>query len=242
MKSAFFFERTTAPSWSSRCSRKTSTSSPSFRLLGSLNSSIGTAPSDLNPTSRMTAVSVTRSTFDLTISPSSMLESVPSYSSVIFAISSGEYSSCRSARTRSWEWGGAAGAAGASGFSFSVSTNIQYTGSVVSLGIGPRACARGLVSRRNLAGETLPRQRHDAVHLLREGQLGRIEQHGVCGGLEGRHAPGRVGPIPIGQGLGLPAQLGRARLVPPLRQPATGPLLRPRRQEHLERGVRKHHR
>src|SRR5438093_1154951 len=42
MKSAFFFERTTAPSWSSRCSRKTSTSSPS--LGGSLNSSRATDP------------------------------------------------------------------------------------------------------------------------------------------------------------------------------------------------------
>src|SRR6266567_2531228 len=60
MKSAFFFERTTAPSWSSRCSRKTSISSPSLRLLGSLNSSIETAPSDLNPTSRMTAVADTQ--------------------------------------------------------------------------------------------------------------------------------------------------------------------------------------
>src|SRR2546422_7144030 len=75
MKSAFFFDRTTAPSWSSRCSRKTSISSPSLRACASLNSSIGTAPSDLNPTSRMTAVSVTRRTFDLTISPSSMLRS-----------------------------------------------------------------------------------------------------------------------------------------------------------------------
>jgi len=53
MKSAFFFERTTAPSWSSRCSRKTSTSSPSFREWGSLNSSSGTEPSDLKPTSRI---------------------------------------------------------------------------------------------------------------------------------------------------------------------------------------------
>src|SRR5438034_413596 len=104
MKSAFFFERTTAPSWSSRCSRNTSTSSPSLSECASLNSSIGTAPSDLKPTSRMTAVSVTRSTFDLTISPSSMFESVPSYISVILAISSDEYSSCRSARTRRWEW------------------------------------------------------------------------------------------------------------------------------------------
>ncbi len=33
MKSAFFLERTTAPSWSSRCSRKTSTSSPTARRL-----------------------------------------------------------------------------------------------------------------------------------------------------------------------------------------------------------------
>src|SRR5437667_420757 len=57
MKSAFFFERTTAPSWSSRCSRNTSTSSPSLSERASLNSSIGTAPSDLKPTSRMTAVS-----------------------------------------------------------------------------------------------------------------------------------------------------------------------------------------
>src|SRR5438094_920932 len=76
MKSAFFFERTTAPSWSSRCSRNTSTSSPSLSECASLNSSIGTAPSDLNPTSRMTAASVTRSTFDFTISPSSMFERV----------------------------------------------------------------------------------------------------------------------------------------------------------------------
>src|SRR5690349_10308189 len=103
MKSAFFLERTTAPSWSSRCSRKTSTSSPSFRLFGSLNSSIGTAPSDLKPTSRITAASVTRRTLDLTISPSSMFERVPSYSSVIFAMSSAEYSSWRSDRTRSTE-------------------------------------------------------------------------------------------------------------------------------------------
>ncbi len=59
MKSAFFFERTTAPSWSSKCSRKTSTSSPSLSEWASLNSSIATAPSDLKPTSRMTAVSGT---------------------------------------------------------------------------------------------------------------------------------------------------------------------------------------
>src|SRR5690242_21828241 len=140
MKSAFFFERTTAPSWSSRCSRKTSISSPSLSECGSLNSSIGTAPSDLKPTSRITAASVTRSTLDLTISPSSMLESVPSYNSVIFAISSAEYSSCRSERTRSWEWGGGGGA-GVSDFDSgrsSVSTSIQYTGSVVGLDGGQR--------------------------------------------------------------------------------------------------------
>ena len=79
MKSAFFFERTTAPSWSSRCSRKTSTSSPSLSDCGSLNSSRGTEPSDLKPTSRMTAFSVTRRTFDLTISPSTICDMVPSY-------------------------------------------------------------------------------------------------------------------------------------------------------------------
>src|SRR5207244_9537094 len=76
----------------------------------------------------MTAVSVTRSTFDLTISPSSMLESVPSYNSVIFAISSAEYSSCRSERTRSWEWGGGGG--GGPAFDSggpSVSPTINYT-------------------------------------------------------------------------------------------------------------------
>src|SRR4029077_12227037 len=117
MKSAFFFERTTAPSWSSRCSRKTSIMSPSFKDLGSLNSSIGTAPSDLKPTSRMTAASVTRSTFDLTISPSSMLESVPSYSSVILAISSDEYSSWRSERMRRGGGGrGGGGGWGGGGF------------------------------------------------------------------------------------------------------------------------------
>src|SRR5256885_3942736 len=67
----------------------------------------------------MTAVSVTRSTFDLTISPSSMFERVPSYSSVIFAISSGEYSSWRSARTRRGEWRlGVAGVLGLGGRGF----------------------------------------------------------------------------------------------------------------------------
>jgi len=93
MKSAFFFERTTAPSWSSRCSRKTSTSSPTWRFCGSLNSSSGTDPSDLKPTSRMTALSVTRSTLDLTISPSAICDMVPSYSSSICSYWSSEYSS-----------------------------------------------------------------------------------------------------------------------------------------------------
>src|SRR4029077_7093595 len=114
------------------CSRKTSISSPSLSECGSLNSSIGTAPSDLKPTSRITAASVTRSTSDLTIPPSSMLESVPSYHSVIFAISAGEYSSCRSERTRRWEWGGAGVSDFDSGRS-SVSTSIQYPGSVGGL-------------------------------------------------------------------------------------------------------------
>ena len=77
MKSAFFLERTTAPSASSRCSRKTSTSSPTCGI--SLNSSSETDPSDLKPTSRITAPSVTRRTLDLTISPSAIDCIVPSY-------------------------------------------------------------------------------------------------------------------------------------------------------------------
>src|SRR5690349_15556773 len=168
MKSAFFFERTTAPSWSSRCSRKTSTSSPSLSECGSLNSSIGTAPSDLKPTSRITAASVTRSTLDLTISPSSMLESVPSYNSVIFAISSAEYSSCRSERTRSWEWGGGGGVSDFDSGRSSVSTSIQYTGSVVGLddGQGTSRPSRPGHKTKNLAGEPLARQRQHLLHLL----------------------------------------------------------------------------
>src|SRR5437899_8942236 len=168
MKSAFFFERTTAPSWSSRCSRKTSPSSPSLSEWGSLNSSIGTAPSDLKPTSRMTAASVTRSTLDLTISPSSMLERVPSYSSVIFAISSDEYSSCRSERTRRWEWVGAGVSDFDSGRS-SVSTSIQDTGSVVGLDHAPRHDLRGAEHKtQKLVGEAVARQRQQPLDLLVE--------------------------------------------------------------------------
>src|SRR5467141_345793 len=154
MKSAFFFERTTAPSWSSRCSRKTSISSPSLRLLGSLNSSIATAPSDLNPTSRMTAVSVTRSTFDLTISPSWIFESVPSYSRVIFSISSDEYSSSRPERTRSCGRGGLRVGMSSSRSSTSrASTSIQCTGSVVDLRLSSPLQSQGFSLGR---AETYP--------------------------------------------------------------------------------------
>ena len=69
-KSAFFLESTTMPSSSSRLSRRTSTSCPGSIPSRSLNSSRATAPSLLNPNSRMTMVSVTRRTFALTISPS----------------------------------------------------------------------------------------------------------------------------------------------------------------------------
>src|SRR5438876_4332758 len=202
MKSAFFFDRTTAPSWSSRCSRKTSTSSPSLSECASLNSSIGTAPSDLNPTSRMTAASVTRSTFDLTISPSSMFERVPSYISVIFAISSGEYSSCRSERTRRWECG--VGAEGASGCASWVYTSMPYTGSVVSLGF------RG---RRNLAEEALARQRHDPCHLLVHGEPGSVEQDRVGRGAQRGGPTGRIGAVPRPQRVALALELGRVDAV-----------------------------
>src|SRR5437868_1084448 len=246
MKSAFFFERTTAPSWSSRCSRKTSTSSPSLSDFGSLNSSIATAPSDLNPTSRMTAVSVTRSTFDLTISPSSMLESVPSYSSVIFAISSEEYSSWRSCRTRSWEWG----AAGVSGFDsgfdsgrLSVSTSIPYTGLVVSLDAQTPHVSRAREREaRILAEAPFPRQRHDPIGLLLERQVRGIEQDRVRGGPQRGHRAGGVRMVPRGEGFGLPGQLGRVDPRAPLGQAAAGPLLRAGGEEHLHGGVRQHHR
>ena len=91
-KSAFFFERTTTPSWSSRLSRKTSTSSPGSMDSGSRNSSRGTRPSDLNPTSRITAESVLRRTVAFTISPSAISLSVSSYRAIISSYSSDEYS------------------------------------------------------------------------------------------------------------------------------------------------------
>src|SRR5213080_293214 len=241
MKSAFFFERTTAPSWSSRCSRKTSISSPSFKDLGSLNSSIGTAPSDLNPTSRMTAASVTRSTLDLTISPSSMLESVPSYSSVILAISSDEYSSWRSDRTRRGRWG-AAGVSGLDSGRLSVSTSMQYTGSVVCLDACPGLEPPGLEEPRNLPREPFPRQRHDAIGLLVERQIGSIEPHRVRRGPQRGHRAGRVGMVARRQGLGLPSELSRVDAGAALGQPTAGPLFGARREKHLHGRVRKHHR
>ena len=93
MKSAFFFERTTEPSWSSRCSRRTSTSSPGLRSGRSLNSSSGIVPSDLKPMSSTTRLSRISSTFDLTISPSSIDARVPLYISIICSYSSDVYSS-----------------------------------------------------------------------------------------------------------------------------------------------------
>src|SRR5438309_7929186 len=263
MKSAFFFERTTAPSWSSRCSRKTSISSPSFRLRGSLNSSIGTAPSDLNPTSRMTAVSVTRSTFDLTISPSSMFERVPSYSSVIFAISSGEYSSWRSARTRRGEWRlGVAGLSALESGSSWVSTSIQLYRfgcgfGVVTPGHRPgvsRPCALRCPQERltpgrwpgaagNLAGEPVPRQRHHAGNLVVERQACRVEHDRIRGCPERGHRPRGISLVSGRQRFRFPAQLLRVDPTSPpsLRQAAPGALFRARRQEHLQRGVGEHH-
>ena len=73
MKSAFFFDKITAPCSSSRLSRNTSTSSPGLTSSMDLNSSTATAPSDLKPTSRITCDSVIRMTLERTISPSAML-------------------------------------------------------------------------------------------------------------------------------------------------------------------------
>src|SRR5213075_2161599 len=224
MKSAFFFESTTAPSWSSRCSRNTSTSSPSLRLFGSLNSSIATAPSDLNPTSRMTAVSVTRSTFDLTISPSWIFDSVPSYSRVISSISS----------------------------TSRASTSMRYTGLVFglrlprhSLSLQDSACRAQASACRtggNLPREPLPRQFNYVRHLRFQRQGRGIEQNRVWGRLEGCDPAVRVGGVPGGQSLAFaPYQLDVHRLAA-LRQPAPGPLVRSRRQKDLQRGLGKHHR
>src|SRR6266576_1149567 len=253
MKSAFFFDRTTAPSWSSRCSRKTSISSPSLRLFGSLNSSIATAPSDLKPTSRMTAVSVTRSTLDLTISPSWIFESVPSYSKVIFSISSDEYSSSRPERTRSCGRGGLrVGMSSSISSTSRASTSIRYTGSVTSLGLSRhamsfqdsvcRAQASACRTGGNLPREPLPRQFNYVRHLRFQRQGRGIEQNRVRGRLEGCDPAVRVGGVPGGQRLAFaPYQLDVHRLAA-LRQPAPGPLVRSRRQKDLQRGLGKHHR
>src|SRR3989441_3806759 len=251
MKSAFFFESTTAPSWSSRCSRKTSISSPSLRLLGSLNSSIGTAPSDLKPTSRMTAVSVTRSTFDFTISPSSMFESVPSYSSVILAISSGEYSSSTPDILRSCEWvvflGGRSGAESSRSCA---STSIRYRfGSEFGHERCPGRRPGSLWGPRNLPWEPFPRQRYDPRDLVFERQMCRVEQDGVCRRSQRRHRPARVGRVTSGQRLALAAQRGLVgRLSPPsppsplaLGNAAPGSLLRLGGEEDFERRLREDH-
>src|SRR5256712_6236400 len=234
MKSAFFFDRTTAPSWSSRCSRKTSTSSPSFRLFGSLNSSMGTAPSDLKPTSRMTAVSVTRSTFDLTISPSSIFESVPSYSRVIFSISSEEYSSSRPERTRSGERGALRVGRSASESSTSrASTSIRYTGSVMclrvprhSLSFQDSAPSPDPVSgkARNLPREQSPRQFDNPRHLLLEREGRGIQHNGVRGGLQRGDPAVGIRRIPPSEGPPIaPYQLPVHR-PPPLEKPPTASL------------------
>src|SRR2546427_6243939 len=225
MKSAFFFDRTTAPSWSSRCSRKTSISSPSLRLLGSLNSSIGTAPSDLKPTSRMTAVSVTRSTFDFTISPSSMFESVPSYSSVILAISSGEYSSSTPDILRSCEWvvflGGRSGAESSRSCA---STSIRYRfSSEFGHERSPGRRPRSLWGPRNLPWEPFPRQRYDPRDLVFERQMCRVEQDGVCRRSQRRHRPARVGRVTSGQRLALASQRGLVRRLSPPPPPPPPP-------------------
>src|SRR5438046_43582 len=84
------------------------------------------------------AVSVTRSTRDLTISPSSIFESVPSYSRVILAISSLEYSSSRPERTRNGERGGfLVGTSSSESSTSRASTSMRYTGSVVGLRMSP---------------------------------------------------------------------------------------------------------
>src|SRR6266852_1992986 len=242
MKSAFFFDRTTAPSWSSRCSRKTSISSPSLRLLGSLNSSIATAPSDLNPTSRMTAVSVTRSTFDLTISPSSIFESVPSYSRVIFAISSEEYSSSRPERTRSCDLGALRTGRSSSNSSTSrASTSIQCTGSVVGLRFifTPPEPRLQPGTGGNLPREQAPRQFNHPRHLLRQREGGPVESHSVRGGFEGGDPPVGIGRIPGRQRLALAPHELHIHHLAPLRQPPPRPFVRCRRQKDLQRGLGK---
>src|SRR6266511_2267672 len=194
------------------CSRSTSTSSPSLRLLGSLNSSIATAPSDLKPTSRMTAVSVTRSTFDLTISPSWIFDSVPSYSRVIFSISSDEYSSSRPERTRSCGRGGLRVGMSSSNSSTSrASTSIQCTGSVVGLRLSSPLQSQG----------------------------GRVEQHRIGGGFEGGDPPVGIGSIPGRQRLAFAAHHLAIHGLAPLRQPPAGPFIGRGRQKNLQRRLGK---
>src|SRR5882762_5083991 len=238
MKSAFFFERTTAPSWSSRCSRKTSTSSPSLRLLGSLNSSIATAPSDLNPTSRMTAVSVTRSTFDLTISPSWIFESVPSYSRVIFSISSDEYSSSRPERTRSCGRGGLRVGMSSSNSSTSrASTSMRCTGSVVGLRFifTPPEPRLQPGTGGNLPREQATRQFNHPRHLLLQREGGRVQQDGVGGGFEGRDPPIGVGRVPRRQRLALASYHLDIHRLAALKQAPASPLVGGGRQKDLQR-------
>src|SRR6266545_3671266 len=244
MKSAFFFDRTTAPSWSSRCSRNTSISSPSLRLLGSLNSSIATAPSDLKPTSRMTAVSVTRSTFDLTISPSWIFDSVPSYSRVIFSISSDEYSSSRPERTRSCGRGGLRVGMSSSNSSTSrASTSMQCTGSVVGLRFvfTPPELRLQPGTGGNLPREQASRQFNDPRDLLLQRQGRRIEQNRVTGRLEGGDLAGGIGRIPGRQRLALALHQLAVHGLAPLRQPPPGAFVGCRRQKDLQRRLGKDH-
>src|SRR5712692_1150174 len=152
--------------------------SPSLSERASLNSSIGTAPSDLKPTSRMTAVSVTRSTFDLTISPSWIFDSVPSYSRVIFSISSDEYSSSRPERTRSCGRGGLRVGMSSSNSSTSrASTSMQDTGSVMGLRFvfTPPEPRLQPGTGGNLPREQGSRQFNHPRHLLRQREGGRVE-------------------------------------------------------------------
>src|SRR5437899_4115278 len=201
----------------------------------------------------MTAVSVTRSTFDLTISPSWIFESVPSYSRVIFSISSDEYSSSRPERTRSCERGGLRVGRSSSNSSTSrASTSMRYTGLVFGLRLPRhslslqdsvcRAQASACRTGGNLPREPLPRQFNYVHHLLFQRQGRRIQQNGVWGRLEGCDPAVRVGGVPGGQRLAFaPYQLDVHRLAA-LRQPAPGPLVWSRRQKDLQRGLGKNHR
>src|SRR5882762_7040033 len=240
MKSAFFFDRTTAPSWSSRCSRNTSISSPSLRLFGSLNSSIATAPSDLKPTSRMTAVSVTRSTFDLTISPSWIFDSVPSYNRVIFSISSDEYSSSRPGRTRSCGRGGLRVGMSSSNSSTSrASTSMRCTGSVVGLRFifTPPEPRLQPGTGGNLPREQATRQFNHPRHLLLQREGGRVQQDGVGGGFEGGDPPIGVGGVPRRQRLALASYHLDIHRLAALKQAPAGSFVGGGRQKNLQRSL-----